>query len=143
MGRVRELVKILVCGDREWKDANFMRETIIDVIADSSLLFTYPEDFKFTLIHGDASGADKMSEIVTNDFSARADVLRFPAKWEEHGHAAGPIRNQQMLDESKPDLVLAFHNDIGKKHCGTFDMIRKANKAGVEVRLFSTGSVME
>lgn len=40
------------------------------------------------------------------------ELLRFPAKWNEHGKAAGPIRNQQMLTEGKPDVVFAFHDDI-------------------------------
>jgi hypothetical protein len=35
-------------------------------------------------------------------------VRTFPADWERHGRAAGPIRNRQMLEEGKPDLVVAF-----------------------------------
>jgi hypothetical protein len=30
-------------------------------------------------------------------------------KWDELGKKAGPLRNQRMLDEGKPDLVVAFH----------------------------------
>jgi len=50
------------------------------------------------------------------------------ADWDAHGKAAGPIRNQHMLDEEKPDLVVAFPG--GK---GTADMVRKAKAAGVKV----------
>ncbi len=35
-------------------------------------------------------------------------VMTFPADREKHGRAAGPIRNKQMLEEGKPDLVAAF-----------------------------------
>lgn len=61
-------------------------------------------------------------------------VRVFKADWDKHGKAAGPIRNQQMLDEGKPDLVLAF---AGGK--GTDDMCRRARAAGVEVRRFWPG----
>jgi hypothetical protein len=29
-------------------------------------------------------------------------------EWDELGKKAGPLRNQRMLDEGKPDLVVAF-----------------------------------
>lgn len=44
-------------------------------------------------------------------------------------NAAGPIRNQHMLDIGKPDVVLAFPGGRG-----TEDMIRRAEKAGVPVK---------
>lgn len=47
-----------------------------------------------------------------------------------NGKAAGPIRNQRMLDEGKPDLVVAFPGGRG-----TADMVRRAKAAGVPVRL--------
>jgi hypothetical protein len=52
----------------------------------------------------------------------------FPANWKKHGRAAGPMRNQQMLDEGKPDLVIAFPGGSG-----TADMVRRAKAAGVPV----------
>jgi len=50
------------------------------------------------------------------------------ANWAELGRKAGPIRNQQMLDEGRPTLVVAFPGGRG-----TADMIRRARSAGVEV----------
>jgi hypothetical protein len=41
---------------------------------------------------------------------------------------AGPLRNYQMLEEGKPDLVVAFPGGGGTK-----DMVRRAVKAGVSV----------
>jgi len=38
------------------------------------------------------------------------------------------IRNQQMLDESRPDLIVAFPGGRGTK-----DMVDRATKAGVKV----------
>lgn len=50
------------------------------------------------------------------------------ADWNTHGNSAGPIRNKQMLDEGKPDLILAFPG--GK---GTADMIRQVSAARLPV----------
>lgn len=52
----------------------------------------------------------------------------FRANSRKHGRAAGPIRNQQMLDEGKPHLVVAFPGGTG-----TADMVRRAQAAGVLV----------
>ena len=61
---------------------------------------------------------------------ARAIPCRlFLADWTTHGRAAGPIRDQAMLDTGKPDLVVAFVGDRG-----TADMVRRAREAGVLVR---------
>lgn len=43
--------------------------------------------------------------------------------------AAGGIRNKQMLNEGKPDLVIAFPTENSK---GTWDMVRRAKRAGIE-----------
>jgi hypothetical protein len=42
--------------------------------------------------------------------------------------AAGPIRNARMLEEGKPDIVIAFPGGRG-----TANMIEQAHAAGVEV----------
>ncbi len=105
----------------------------------------------FVLIEGGAKGADavaawwatcspfhshaKLPEDPT-DYSAYPDDppfvhLKFRAKWGEYGKAAGAIRNQQMLDEGKPDLVLAFSHDLANSK-GTKDMVNRARKNGVE-----------
>jgi hypothetical protein len=61
----------------------------------------------------------------------------YRAEWSVYGLKAGPIRNQKMLDEGKPDLVMAFHNDLGNSR-GTADMIRRAKRAGVRVELYGS-----
>ena len=78
------------------------------------------------VITGGASGADNMAERWASEHSIRLDVYR--ADWKTHGRAAGPIRNQRMLDHGKPDMVLAFPGGRG-----TADMVRRALAAGVQV----------
>jgi len=55
-------------------------------------------------------------------------VTTYPADW-SLGRKAGVLRNQQMLEEFKPDLVVAFPGGRG-----TADMVARAKAAGVEVR---------
>ncbi len=62
-------------------------------------------------------------------------VDKFPAAWDKYGKAAGPIRNQQMIDEGRPDFVIAFHSNVGQSR-GTMDMLCRANKAGLVVTLY-------
>jgi hypothetical protein len=57
----------------------------------------------------------------------RPNPVAVMADW-SIGRKAGPIRNQRMLDEHAPDLVVAFPGGRG-----TADMVRRARKSGVEV----------
>jgi hypothetical protein len=52
----------------------------------------------------------------------------YQADWKGLGRKAGPIRHQQMLDESQPALVVAFPGGRG-----TADMVCRARGADIEV----------
>lgn len=80
------------------------------------------------VIEGEASGADTWGRRAAE--SLGFEVLPFPANWDKYSKAAGPIRNRQMLDEGKPDLVLAFHDDIESSK-GTKDCIKAAEQRGI------------
>lgn len=54
----------------------------------------------------------------------------YKANWQQYGGAAGPMRNQQMLDEGHPDLVIAFPG--GK---GTASMVERTKRAGVAIEV--------
>src|SRR4051812_12062124 len=100
-----EAVRVLVCGSRSWQD----RDAIYNFLA-----FLTPDNL---VIHGGAKGADTIAGEAAERRGARVRV--FPADWGKHKRAAGPIRNAQMLDEGKPDLVVAFGRTKG-----TNDMVR-------------------
>lgn len=111
-------MKILVCGGREFDNWGITQSTLDDIASKN-------EKF-ITIIEGGAKGADFLSRVwaIYRNF----DYKEYPANWKAHGKGAGPIRNQQMLDEGKPDLVVAFPGDSG-----TADMVWRAKKAGVKV----------
>lgn len=79
-----------------------------------------------TLIHGNASGADRGAARWAESEDIR--TIAYPADWRKHGKAAGPMRNTRMLREGKPSLVIAFPG--GK---GTADMVRQAEAADVPI----------
>lgn len=75
---------------------------------------------------GDGTGTDAFA---VDWCKARGIPFKvFVADWDGLGRAAGPARNQQNLDETKPDFVIGFPGSRG-----TRDMCRRAEKAGVRV----------
>lgn len=119
-------MRVLVTGDRNWTD-----QMIVDVVLDGFQSHAnYIVAELMTVIDGAARGADTCGHRWATDNEVRNE--RYPAKWDEHGKAAGPIRNALMLKECKPDFVLAFHNDLENSK-GTKHMVTIARKAGVPV----------
>lgn len=89
------------------------------------------DDGGMTLIHGAARGADALADewAVQDGDSEGLTVEAYPAAWDKYGKRAGYIRNQQMLDEGDPDIVVAFRS-AGESR-GTDIMIDLAREAGV------------
>lgn len=110
-------MKVLVCGGRNYND----REEFFWAMTHT---FEGWEDCE--IITGMAKGADSLAVEFVETYGLK--LHKFPADWKEYGRAAGHIRNQQMLDEGEPELVIAFPG--GK---GTKSMIDKSRKAGVMV----------
>jgi hypothetical protein len=106
-------MRVLVCGGRDYKDGTY----VWDVLKQHTITY---------LITGGARGVDTFAELyaMAHDISIRV----YMAQWDKYGNAAGPIRNKQMLDEGKPDLVIAFPG--GK---GTANMVKLAKEARVKV----------
>lgn len=78
------------------------------------------------LAEGGAAGADRLAREWACERGVK--TVCYPADWEEHGRSAGPIRNRRMLDDFKPDLVVAFRGGNGTLHC-----INEARHRGIEV----------
>lgn len=115
---------MLVCGDRNWTDRRYLY-TVLDELLDICQAVDEP----LTIIEGEARGADTMAREWAE--SRDVPVLPFPAYWNRYGRGAGPIRNQQMLNEGKPHLVIAFHENFPES-TGTRDMVNRARAADVD-----------
>lgn len=125
MGRLKQ--RVLVCGGRDFTDRDLLFSEMDRHNADWG-------PFE-VVIEGGQRTKDKSGKIVGGaDFWANCwaserglDCKTFQADWNAHGRAAGPIRNQQMIDEGEPDLIIAFPGGRG-----THDMITRGNKAKVQ-----------
>lgn len=132
--------RILVCGGREfgslllpaWEISEAERTKIVNKAEfEKQLCFRVLNAAKQKydiecIIQGGAKGADRLGRVWAYENNIRCEEYR--ADWDRDKKAAGPIRNQRMLDEAKPTLVVAFPGGSG-----TRDMVTRARKAGVKV----------
>ena len=108
-------MKVIVCGGRDYRDRERVFATLDAIHAETPITI---------LMHGNAHGADALAD----DWAfQKVKIATFLPLWKEHGRAAGPMRNQEMLDAS-PDLVIAFPGGRG-----TADMVRRARDVNVHV----------
>jgi len=126
---------VLVCGGR-----NYSNKSSVDTVLDGM----YETHGAIRLVQGGATGADKLArEWCARQTYKLHSMVNVPADWNDVSHpkavirmrngkpynaAAGPIRNQRMLDENPIDVVLAFPGGRG-----TADMVKRATAAGIHV----------
>lgn len=116
------MTRLLICGDREWKDMVFIQ-----------LMLKQRPDVT-VVIEGECRGADKLARAAAEHLGI--PVEPYPALWKEHGPAAGSIRNQQMLDEGRPTEVWAFHDNFEESK-GTRDMTNRSVWANIPTWLIT------
>lgn len=113
----REPLRVIVCGGRDYADSDAVWRVLGEIDDTEGVA---------AVAHGGATGAD--SEAGEWAARNRKSVVVFRARWKQEGKAAGPLRNQRMLDQFKPDAVVAFPGGRG-----TADMVRRAVENGVRV----------
>lgn len=121
---------LVVTGSREWTGFEVMSEKIATVAPD-------------LVIQGGARGADAMAAMIAVD--KHLGSATFPANWGVYHRAAGPIRNQKMVEFADAlrgagweVLCCAFHPDLNASK-GTADMVWRLRKAGFEVDVIANG----
>lgn len=126
-------MRVLVCGGRDFTDRFYVYSWLDKLFAPSygdsaeAQPWWLPRPDLF-LVLGGARGVDThaLDWAVVN----WVRHVVYEAQWDKHGKAAGVIRNQQMLDEGKPEIVVAFPGGRG-----TEDMVNRAKKAGLCITL--------
>ena len=116
-GELETARRVIVCGGRRYGERHPELALIHRVIAsihDGA-----------TVVHGAARGAD----VRAGEAALRRGlwVEAHPADWFRYGNAAGPIRNQEMINAGA-DVVIAFPGGRG-----TADLCRRAEAAGIPV----------
>jgi hypothetical protein len=121
--------RIMVTGSRNHTDRNKIRNALEVEYLQETAIFGRG----IVVVHGGASGADSIADAWAKEQKAkgrRVEVEVHPANWKHHGRAAGPMRNQHMVNLGA-NVVLAF--PIGKSP-GTRHAMNAARIAGIKVR---------
>lgn len=119
------MTKIIIAGSRTFNDYELVRKTM-------SALFGNISPSQMEIISGHCpSGADRLGEMFAERNGIRLTL--FPADWDKHGKAAGPIRNKQMSEYVSSDGYLVAFWD-GKSR-GTKNMIEEAHRVGATVKI--------
>jgi hypothetical protein len=117
-------VRIIFTGSRKWTGVYGearVGEVLINLEAFCAVINT-----PLVIIHGDCpEGLDTIVE----RWAVRRGYVpeQYPAKWDVYGKAAGPIRNQDMVNDGA-DMCLGFPLPDSR---GTVDCMRRARLAGI------------
>lgn len=125
----------IFCGSREWTDKAAVKRVM-------ERLKQSPHQLD-TVIHGAQRGADTIAGQVAEELGL--GVIPVPAEWDAYGRAAGPKRNDRMLDMllkgaltyNQPVHCVGFHHD-SRLGVGTRDMVRKCLKERVRCSVYLT-----
>lgn len=110
-------MKVIIAGSRDFDNYLHLLQAVVK------------SGFDITeVVSGGARGADALGELLARDLDF--DLKRFPADWNKHGRAAGPIRNGEMAEYA--DALIAMWDGVST---GTANMIKQANERGLKVHV--------
>jgi hypothetical protein len=111
-------MRVIVCGGRDYDDGSTVARVLSALDPSEAVVVVGVDPER-------PRGADGLVYSWCQTYYVTVEP--HPADWKTHGRAAGPIRNQQMLDAGA-DLVIAFPGGRG-----TADMVARSRKAEVVV----------
>lgn len=120
------MARVIITGDRRWECVDLAKRLVQrmkDRIGDS-----------LVIVHGGAAGIDDSFATACVHLSVYAETHQ--ADWDKHGNAAGPIRNQEMVDAGAAFCV-ACHRFLPRSR-GTRDCVQRCLDAGIPVYLIDS-----
>ncbi len=114
-------MKVLVCGGREFTSRKIMRN-VLDSIHERECIVC--------IIHGGTNCADWSPNYLAGQWAMEKGIpaMQFPAQLERFGEKATQVRDEAMLRNVAPDLVVVFYGDHGTEY-----LVSLAKQAGVNV----------
>lgn len=130
---------VILCGGRKYSDYDQVKKVLDHLDSEGMTV----------LVSGGCTGADRLARrwaeergytpgpsrerprvwhLIPEHGGTYKQYMEYPALWGTYGRSAGPIRNREMLEETRPDLVVAFPG-----HRGTADMKEQAKRRNVKV----------
>lgn len=118
-------MKLIIAGSRDIKDPLAVIERAIAHFGITGVT---------TVVSGAARGIDQAGE----DWARKngLSIVLFPAQWQTHGKAAGPIRNRKMAEHAT--ALLAIWDGSSR---GTKSMIEIATELGLKVWVYRVEAV--
>ena len=124
--------KIIIAGGRDFDDYDMLKSEmdkyLFEDVGISTATGGYPDEVE--VVTGCARGADALGEryAVENGYL----VIYFPANWDQHGRAAGPIRNREMAEYAGTCVVFWDGKSRGSKN-----MIDTARELSLDTHVVS------
>lgn len=115
--------RVLITGDRHWYCERLAARVV------KGLLERHGNDI--VIVQGAAPGVDTV--FAEAAFEAGVTQEPHPARWDELGPKAGPIRNAEMVKLGAA-FCIAFHRDLENSR-GTLDCVSRCHNAGIPVWL--------
>jgi hypothetical protein len=119
-------MRVVVTGGRDYRGAEALVAVLNELRAANGLTLAVAQG-------GCPTGADYLARKWCEYWLKRGclgvSLVTYEAAWREQGRGAGPMRNQRMLREFKPTLVVACPG--GK---GTLDCVTRAKDLGIPIR---------
>ena len=113
-------MKVIIAGGRDFNQYEVLKDYCDKMLSQQSS--------SIEIVSGTAKGADQLGERYAKERGY--PIKRFPADWDKHGKAAGPLRNKEMADYAT--ALIAFWDEQSK---GTKNMIETAKSLGLKVRV--------
>ena len=116
--------KVIIAGGRQFSDYELLKAKCDLFLQQKRVTHS------IIIVSGTARGADSLGERYAHERGYA--VEKYQADWEQHGKAAGPIRNVEMAENA--DALIAFWDG---QSVGTRNMIEVARRRNIPVRLVS------
>lgn len=128
-------MKLLVCGGRNFGEfytsKNVARSKDI-AINERWFLKRVLDNYNISfIVQGFAKGADRMALLYADKNGIPHTSDLYKPEWNQNGvyiPYAGNLRNQRMLDQENPDLIIAFPGGRG-----TADMVSRSSGQGYKI----------
>jgi len=108
-------MRVLICAGRHYADTRHCRQVLE--------AFQRLHEVR-VLIHGGNQFLGSEIEVWARELGA--DIVRYPPNWQLHGKLAESLRNNFMLKDSRPDIVIALPGGED-----TEELVNRSKAAGI------------
>ena len=125
-------MKLIIAGSRKLLNRRSIHEKFIE-----STCYDFFEIFPTEIVSGNSGIADWSGEKFA--WIQNLQIKKFPADWNKHGKAAGPIRNREMAEYS--DALLLIWDGTSRGSANMKKEMNKLDKPVYEVILKNPGEL--